>query len=252
MQHDGSYNYRLNPEIMIGVSRKLMLHMDLYGSNMYQANFKAEGGSVYGKYRLFSSDDVHSHFRLAAYGRISLIGNPTTLNSDYTFYSVDSNGQQEMHTGIKYITSDEIDLTGNNSGFQAGVVATKLAHKLAISSSVDYARRWDNLNASISPGQSVEAMNYSLSAGYLFLPFEYRDYRQTNFNIYCEWLGSSSLDKKAYFIDMAPAFQFIFNSISRMDIGYRFQVAGNMERLSSRYFTLRFEFNFLNAFGNNK
>jgi hypothetical protein len=231
MKYKSGYALRLDPEIMFGVSKKIMIHLNAYASNMYQQNVKFEGASVYGKYRFYSSDDVHSHFRVAAFGKVSLINNP-----------------EELQVGNKFYGSDEIDIDGNNSGMLTGIVATQLLHKLALSSSVYYLDRFDNLNDSKIPGQSDKAMNYTLSAGYLLLPKKYTNFRQTNFNLYCEFLSSTSLYKKVYYIDAAPAVQFIFNSISRLDLSYRWQLTGNMERLSEKYFLLRFEYNLLNVF----
>jgi hypothetical protein len=233
MENNGNYSYRIDPEIMVGVSKKLMMHLNAYASNMYQQNLKFEGASIYGKYRFLSNDDVHSHFRMAAYGKISFINNPVQLQS-----------------GNKYYQSDEIDIDGNNSGFVTGIVATQLLHKLALSSSIGFVNRIDNINESKLPGQSLQAINYSLSSGYLLLPKQYTNFRQTNFNLYCEFLGSSSLDKKGYYLDAAPAIQFIFNSISRLDFSYRWQLTGNMQRLSENYFLLRFEYNLLNVLKN--
>lgn len=251
MLADGSYSCRLDPELMFGLGRKWMGHLNFYASNMYQPQFKAEGGSAYIKYRFYSDDDIHSHFRMAAYGKMSLIDNPSALQKPYIYYTSNINGEVVEHQGIRYYQSDEIDLDGNNSGFLAGIVATKLLSKWAVSSSGYIIHRWDNLNASHAPEQSNVAFNYTLSGGYLLLPRLYKNYHQTNLNLYCEILGSSSLDKKAYFIDVAPAIQFIFNSISRLDISYRTEMAGTMERLSKNYFLLRFEYNLLNVFRNN-
>ena len=231
MKYNNTYALRLDPEIMIGVTKKIMVHINAYASNMYQSNFHFEGASLYGKYRFFSNDDIHSHFRMAAFAKISLINNPPELQVQNKFYS-----------------SDEIDIDGNNSGILSGIIATQLLHKLALSSSIYFVNRFDNLNASKLPEQSVQAMNYTISAGYLLLPTKYKDFRQTNFNLYCELLGSNSLDKKAYYIDLAPAFQFIFNSICRWDFSYRWQLTGNMQRLSENSFLLRFEYNLLNVF----
>ena len=80
------------------------------------------------------------------------------------------------------------------------------------------------------PSRIYQAMNYSLSAGYLLLPREYTDYKQTNVNIYTELLAQQSLERKAYYVDLAPAVQFIFNSNAKLNIGYRFQLKGDMLR----------------------
>jgi hypothetical protein len=231
MNDNKSYSFRLDPEIMIGASKKLMVHLNAYASDMYQQSLKFEGASLYGKYRFYSNDDVHSHFRMAFFEKVSLIDNPGVLERNNKFYP-----------------ADEIDLDGNNSGMLSGIVATQLLHKLALSSSIYYLDRFDNLHAVKIAGQSAEALNYTLSAGYLLLPREYRNFSQTNFNLYCEFLGSQSLDKKAYFIDIAPAVQFIFNSICRLDLSYRRQLTGDMQRLSDHSFLLRLEYNLLNLF----
>jgi hypothetical protein len=250
MSHAGRYSYRIDPEVMIGVNKHLMVHANLYGSDMYQNRFRAEGGGVYAKYRFLSQDDVHSHFRMAAFGRVSLIKNPSVLQEDHTYFIDHGNGViLEHHETVTY-ENDEIDIEGNNSGFVTGVVATQLVHKLAVSSSVAWAQRWKNIDAVKYPGQSEQAISYTLSAGYLLLPREYKDYKQTNMNLYCELLGSSSVDKKGYFLDVAPAVQFIFNSISRLDLSYRKEIAGTMKRLSDSYFMVRFEYNLLNVFKN--
>jgi hypothetical protein len=233
MEGSTAYAYRLEPELMWGASKHLMVHAAVYASDMYQPSFKAEGGSLYAKYRIYAADEVHRHFRLAAFVKAALVGNP---------------GLPE--TGVSHAyKSDEIDLNGNNSGFLAGLVGTQLIHKVAFSGSVAYAQRWDNVtDAHGVPGQSGNALNYSASAGWLLFPRHYRDYRQTNMNLMCEFLGASALDKRAAFVDVAPAVQFIFNSISRLDLGYRTQVAGDMDRLSRSAFFVRLEYNFLNAY----
>jgi len=221
---------------MWGAGKSLMVHAAVYASDMYQPSFKAEGGSLYAKYRIYASDDVHRHFRLAAFSKAALVDNPGVLQTTV---------QGERHT----YESDEIDLNGNNSGFLAGMVATQLIHKLALSGSVAYAQRWNNGSDTHGvPGQSGEALDYSASAGVLLFPRHYKDYRQTNMNLMCEFLGASALDKAAAFVDVAPAVQFIFNSISRLDLGYRTQVAGDMNRLSRSEFFVRLEYNFLNAY----
>ena len=44
--------YRLNPEIMWGINKKWMMHINLYASNVHQSNFKFEGSNLYVKYTL--------------------------------------------------------------------------------------------------------------------------------------------------------------------------------------------------------
>ncbi len=229
---DGSYSYRLEPEIMVGASRKLMVHVAGYFSNMYPSSFQAEGGSIYAKYRFYAGDGIHRHFRLAAFAKAALVNQPPNLAGE---------GASER--------SDEIDLNGSNSGYLAGLVGTQLLHKLALSGSLAYTQRWDQGQTVHGlPGQSNEALNYTASAGWLLLPKHYRSYHQTNINLMCEWLASTALDKSVAFVDVAPAIQFIFNSISRLDLGYRAQLTGNMDRWSTHQVFLRLEYNFLNAY----
>ncbi|NJO24859.1 MAG: hypothetical protein HC867_02290 [Bacteroidia bacterium] len=49
MEPDGKYDYRLEPEIMFGISKNLMVHANLYASNMFQKQFRFEGAGLYAK-----------------------------------------------------------------------------------------------------------------------------------------------------------------------------------------------------------
>ncbi|MBC7535667.1 MAG: hypothetical protein H7258_08245, partial [Ferruginibacter sp.] len=100
----GKYNYHLLPEIMWGISKKVMMHAEVFLSNRNKG-LAAEGGSLYFKYRFFSQDEVHSHFRLAAYARAAI-------------------NNSAVH-------QEAIDFNGHNSGYEAGMVATKLLNKIA-------------------------------------------------------------------------------------------------------------------------
>jgi hypothetical protein len=249
MTHNNKFStYRLDPEVMFGVNRNIMLHVNVYASSMFQQNLKLEGASFYAKWRFFSNDAVHSHFRMAAFGKVSAINNPNVSTSTTQHAVPDGNGGYVYHTTQHSILNKETDLDGTNSGLAAGVVATKLVNKLAVSSSVSYNYRLNNLNDKRDVTVPWRAVNYTLSAGYLLLPKEYTSYKQTNVNLYAELLGSNTWDNKAYYIDAAPAVQFIFNSIAKIDIGYRTQLKGNMQRLSNSYFLIKCEYNFLNAF----
>ncbi|MBP6024977.1 hypothetical protein [Ferruginibacter sp.] len=249
MTHDNKFSsYRLDPEIMIGISKNLMVHLNGYASDMFQSNLKVEGASLYAKYRFLSRDDIHSHFRLAAYGKIAFIDNPTVLNSLGKHEIDDGSGGIIVHDIIHTTVNNEIDIDGTNSGLATGIIATKLINKLAVSSSLGYLYRLDNLRNKREVIVPWRAISYSLSAGYLLFPKEYTSYTQTNINLYTEFLGNSTWDNKKYFIDIAPAIQFIINSIARVDIGYRTQLSGNTQRMANSAFLLRVEYNFLNVF----
>ena len=61
-------------------------------------------------------------------------------------------------------------------------------------------------------------------------------------------LGTAFPGKNKSYADIAPAIQFIFNSIARVDLSYRTQLTGNAQRLSNNYFMIRLEYNLLNIF----
>jgi len=205
--------YRLNPELMAGLSSRLMIHFNTYLSSIYQNDLKWEGFSVYGKYRLISEDSRQSHFRVSTYGRISYSQDPPNFN--------------------------EINLQGDNSGWLGGLVITQLLHKLALSTSLDYDHSFQN---------GDNQMAYTLSGGYLVFPHQYTSYKQTNMNIYLELLGKSSLEGLGNYLDIAPSIQFIFNSKTRLDFSYETPIEGNLSRYSGKTFLIRLEYNLFNAF----
>jgi len=56
-RYSSKINYHFIPEVMIGISRKLMVSENVFFSNRNKV-FRAEGGSLYMKYR-FLSDDAY-------------------------------------------------------------------------------------------------------------------------------------------------------------------------------------------------
>ena len=216
---------RYTPELMFGINKKWMMHVGGTFADMHTRNFRWESVYLYGKYRFLSNDELHSHFRMAAFADASYSRSPFEF--------------------------DEISLQGDKSGVQFGLIATQLWNKLAVSGTVSHTqvldKSRDNKTTIYIPSRIYQAMNYSLSAGYLVLPFEYTDYKQTNLNIYTEVLAQQSLDRKAYFVDLAPAVQLIFNSNAKLNLGYRFQLNGDMLRMSKSSWLISFERTFLNA-----
>jgi hypothetical protein len=81
------------------------------------------------------------------------------------------------------------------------------------------------------------------------LPVEYKDYSQTNLNLYVELLGGRNINfpDEKYFVDLAPAVQAIFNSTAKLSAGYRFQLSSDIYRLTKNSFMVSFEYLFLNA-----
>ena len=214
---------RYMPEVMFGINKNWMVHFSSTVSNVYSKNVRFESGRAYAKYRFLSNDAMHSHFRMAAFGDVAITRNP------YVY--------------------EEVNLEGDNDGAQLGFIATQLVHKLAVSGTGAYTnvfrkRLSDHL---YHHDPSYHMFNYSLSAGYLVLPKEYVDYHQTNLNIYLELLGMRSLDQKHQSLDLAPAVQLIFNSNAKLNLGYRFQLNGNMHRISTNSWQVSFERTILNA-----
>ena len=215
-------------ESSMGLSKSLMIRPSATFSNMYkiypdrQLNFESVG--IYAKWRWLSIDDVHKHFRAAAF----LKGIYSTNDLLY----------------------DELTGEGDQSAVQAGLIFTQLVHKLAISSTLTWnevldEERWLKYAGPRNFGYS--SFNYALSAGYLLYPKQYSNYGQTNFNVYLEFIGSNGVDRRFNFLDLAPSIQFIFNSSSKLNLGYRFQVAGNAFRMAQTGFNISFEQSILNV-----
>jgi len=220
--HSGGFEQRHSPEIMFGLSKKWMVHLSGSFSDMYSSNLRWESVKLYAKYRFLSLDDVHRHFRMAAFVQGSYSRNDP-------FY-------------------DELSMDGDQSGVQLGMIVTQLINKLAVSATVSNVQvlhedRWND-HASHFP---FKAFDYTFSAGYLVLPFNYTSYNQTNLNIYVELLGQQTYDPGLYYVDLAPAIQLIFNSNTKLNIGYRFQLGGDMHRMAEKSWQVGLERTFLNA-----
>jgi hypothetical protein len=220
----GRFSQRYKPEIMLGISKKLMVHLSGTVGNMHTSDFRLESGAVYVKYRFLSHDDIHRHFRMAVFA------DAVKTNAPFHY--------------------EDISLAGDKSGVEAGLIATQLLNKLALSATVGHTEVLDhsrNDKVLYVPERAYQSMNYAFSAGYLLFPKNYRNFKQTNMNLYTEFLAQQTLDRKQHYIDMAPAIQFIFNSISKLNLGYRFQVAGNMQRMSKQSLLVSYEYTFLNV-----
>ncbi|MGY4383325.1 hypothetical protein ACVWYN_000344 [Pedobacter sp. UYP24] len=213
---------RTIPEVMIGFNKNLMTHAQVFFSDM-DGGYKFEGGSVYAKYRFLTNDNLKRHFRASAFARIS-----KSNRSTYT---------------------QDINLEGDNSGIQGGLVFTQLLHKLALSSSLGYAKSFGNGDKQLlNQDHPDQMLSYSLSSGYLLFPFVYKDYHQPNFNVYFELLGKTNPLNGRSYIDFAPAVQMVLNSKTRIDIGYRFEIAGDLEnRYTRNMYLARVEFNLFNV-----
>ena len=221
-EKDGKLNYHIMPEIMWGASQKWMFHLQTFHSNRSTGGLNTEGGSVYAKYRFFSSDEMHKHFRMAAYGRAS-------------------KNRADIH-------QDEIETMGHNTGYELGIVATKLVNKLAVSSSVSFEKALDNKpNYKFPTTQSNSSTNYTLSVGKLVYPKTYNGLKQTNINLMCELLGQTLNKNGKSYLDIVPSIQFIIQSQGRIDIAYRKQLYSAMTRTAANGFMVKFEYTFFNV-----
>ena len=228
--HSERIMQRYMPEIMLGLNKNWMLHGSITFSDMHESYVYFESAKLYAKYRFYSNDEVHKHFRMAAFG--SAIYSRNQLNYN------------------------EINMYGDQTAAQVGVIATQLWNKLAISGTVSLIEVFDKKRTDkILPQQyAFESLNYSLSAGYLVLPVDYKDYDQTNLNVYVELLGGRNLDWKyeKYFLDLAPSVQLIFKSTSKLNLGYRFQLTSDIYRNMKSGMMISYEYIFLNALGRKK
>lgn len=228
------FTTRTTPEVMIGFNKRLMGHVQGFFSDVDGA-YRFEGASLYAKYRFLSHDGIGTHSRAAAFLRVS-----------------DSK---------RRAISEDINLEGDNSGFKGGFIFTQLLHKLALSTTIGYARSFHGSDHQLPASYGLfgtteipatppanHLISYSLSSGYLVLPIQYKDYNQPNFNVYLEALGSTNPDNGHSYVDLAPAVQLILNSVTRIDLGYRFQVSGNMlNRYNKNMYQAKVEFNLFNA-----
>ncbi len=221
-KYEPGNNYHIMPEVMWGVSKKLMLHTAIFISNRNKSKLETEGGTLYAKYRFYSTDDVHKHFRAAAYGRVSV------NNSD--------------------IHQEEINTMGHNSGYETGVVATQLIHKVAISSSISYEQATNNSKVNKFPTAQINnATNYTLSFGRLMYPKSYTSYKQTNINVMVEFVGQKLNGSSKSFLDAVPSIQFIINSQARIDLAYIQQLYSTMYRTATNGVYLKLEYNLFNV-----
>ena len=212
------YNYHLMPEVTWGMNKNLMFRASAFVSNR-NTELVTEGASFYSKFRFYSTDDLNSHFRLAAFGRYSF------NNSD--------------------IHQEQIEIMGHNSGFETGLIATKLIKKVAISSSVSFERAYDNKPNYVYPTtQGNSATNYTLSFGKLMYPKKYTNYKQTNINLMIEFVGQTINENGKSYLDVVPAIQFIINSQARVDLAYRQELVNSMLRTAPNGAYLNLEYTF--------
>lgn len=184
---------------------------------------------VYAKYRFLTLDEQNKHLRMAAYAEGSYVAVPS-------------------HEA-------EPDLLVHTSGFGAGIISTYLSHHFAASLTggfilpSSYNGNATDIYGGIYPTtvHYGNAINYSLSFGYLLFPQKYTGYRQTNWNVYLEFTGkaynAATVTQKdgpaadalpipvsahtpilhaGSYLDIDPGVQCIINSTYRIDASVSF------------------------------
>lgn len=197
--------------------------------------YRFNGAHLYAKYRFLSVDGLNSHFRMAVYGEAALV--KTTHHE----------------------TEPDL-MMGDTKGYGGGLITTYLKNKFAVS--LTAGGIFPSKYTGLSPDpiktlpdvpvrvQYGNALTYSLSFGYLLLPRKYKDYNQTNVNLYLELRGKSFaaaavdifanqpneyyLAKERYpdalqaatYVDISPGIQFIIKSNLRIDFSTTFRGIG--------------------------
>jgi hypothetical protein len=171
---------------------------------------------IYVQNRFYSNDDIHAHTRLALFARaINAPYNPTTT-------AIMMEGQQKL--------------------WNAGLIATRLQHKWASSLTAGWVHRYVGNTA-----YSKDGIQYVFSNGWLLYPKNYDNYQQTNVNFYIELIGQQLIGQSSRFLDIAPSIQLIFNSQAKLNLGYRWAVSDNTNRMSDRSLYLSLDYLFFNA-----
>lgn len=183
------------------------------------------GVDMYAQYRIVANDGQNEHFRVSAYGEGSYITTPS-------------------HQA-------EPDLLAHTKGVGAGLIATYLKKRFAMSLTAggiipfDYRGNTVDRYGGTYPTtiQFGDAVNYDLSFGYLLFPRKYKNYNQTNWNIYCEFVGKSYTAAKVWqqdgqfnydlpittpilkagsYVDINPGIQCLIRSNLRIDFSVGF------------------------------
>ena len=179
------------------------------------------GADLYGQYRFYSQDGQNTHFRLAAYGEVSYARIVSHLA--------------------------EPELLTHNSGVGAGLIATYLKGHFAGTLTVggvlpfEYKGNSYDIYGGAYPidFKYGNAVDYDLALGYLLLPRKYTSYKQTNINVYLEFLGKTygaadvtqhdgiesykipntiAILRGGSYMEASPGVQFIIRSSVRVDV----------------------------------
>ena len=200
--------------ISYGISKKIMVSASFQLSNNPfdpLPNTGFNGFKLYSKQRILTTDKQKYHTRLSSFIKYANHGKWNRPN-------------------YKFI-SNNYDLDFQDTGVEVGLIATQLVNKLAISVTSGFGIISNNTADGTYDDKKFNSIHNSISAGYLLFPRKYKSYKQTNFNIYLEYLTNSILSKNypsrynKFMSTIAPGIQFIIMSRSRLDFGYK--IRGN-------------------------
>ena len=204
--------FLVTPSLAYGLSKKIMVSGSFQFANKpfeqdMMPNFGFNGFKIYSKQRILSTDKEKYHTRLSSFIKFS--------------YHEDK------------FMKDNIDLELQDTGFEFGLIGTQLINKLAISITSAFTRV-SNIDVKSTQGSTVKwqttnlsTSKNSISAGYLLFPRKYKSYKQTNFNLYLEYITNTILTKDfpnnyhKFSSTLAPGIQFILLSRSRLDFSYK-------------------------------
>ena len=200
----------LIPQISYGISKNIMVSAAFQISNNpfdISANPGFNGFKLYSKQRILSTDKQKFHTRLSSFIKYANHGKWKSPN--YKFMK------------------NNYDLDFQDSGLELGLIATQLIKKLAVSVTSGFGVISNKTSDGTYDDKNFNSWHNSISAGYLLFPRKYKSYKQTNFNIYLEYLTSSIISSQypsrynKFMSTVAPGVQFIIMSRSRLDFGYK-------------------------------
>ncbi len=230
--------------LMYGLTPKISVYLTGFASNHHgkklpegfpfhnspergaQYPYKFNGGNLYAKYRFLTIDRQNEHFRMAAYGEIAYVN--------------ETHHESEPNVNM-----------GDNAGAAIGIISTYLYQQFAASLTLgatlpanyagyvlDEVPSLPELPVLLKYGRSLD---YRMSFGYLIFPTRYSSFKETNINLYVEFMGKKYgaarakifhglpnaywLNNRQYplglqagwYLDVAPSIQAIFNSNLRVD-----------------------------------
>ncbi len=213
-------------------------HLQSYPSPAYAL----EGINLYTKYRFFTRDNYHQHFRLAVF-----------VEACNSFVAHDN---------------AEPTLMTDNTGYGGGLIATYLYERFAASLTAGFIHplmyTQDDIQVKF---QSGDAAYLELSTGYRVWPLKYASYSDININIYSEFAykkyGGAYVEQYGKEIDFSPYaasspytvealsagsyvdghfyVQFISNSNSRLDVGVTLALSNRSYNYWSPLYTIQYQ-----------